>query len=1349
MSPRLHRHLHIARRTLWHGLVAAVALMALVFGIASQLLPMAERHPDRIAAFLGERVHRPVAFDRVETRWTRLGPLLRLDNLRLGNGAETLRVGDAEMLVSQYAGLLPGRSFTELRLRGLDLTLERDARGRWQVRGLPGETTPGTDPFAQLEGLGELQVVGGRLAIHAPSLGIDARVPRVDLRLRVDGDRVRIGARAWIRDGVAPVQATLDFDRVAGDGRGHMVARDADLGAWSPLLRFAGAAVEAGTGRAEAWLRLRAHRVAEVQVDGAFERVGLRGAPFPAAPPPQANIANAGPPAATNNVAAADAAPRVRLRALALRARWQAMAGGWRLDASRLRIDDGAARVLDGLTIGGGKRQGLRARRLDVGPLLQVAALGDRLPAALRRWFVDAAPRGTATNLLVASAGNALRVSARLDGVGFAPVGHAPGFTGMAGELVGDEAGFAMRFDPRAPFRFDWPAGFGVPHPARLDGTVAGWREGAGWRFGTGALRVRGSDFGANVRGGMWFQADGTRPWIDLAADLDTTAIPAAKGFWIHHMMAPAAVHWLDGALAGGRIEGAHAIVSGDLDDWPFRNAPGDPARGLFQVTARLADATLKFQPDWPAATHVEGDIAFVADGFHVSGKGVLAGVGIRHFDAGIERFGHAPLLVSAQGGGDASRLLALLRDSPLHREYGETLDSLSASGLASVTFGLDLPLHRDEGAAKIDGSVALAGVRMEEKRWKLAFEDARGRAHYGSGGFAAERLAVRHDGAPARLSLRAGDETRDPRQAFEAALEGNLAADRLLQRVPELGWLQGRASGRSDWVALLTIPRGAAPARSAAARPGASRPATADQSPPAHLQLRSNLAGTALDLPAPLAKPAAAVLPATIDTTLPIGEGEVRVVLGRRLALRARSAAQTGVRVVLGSDTVADPPPPSGLVVTGRTDALDALEWVAVARGGGKTGAQSRAAQSRGVRPDGDGEGEGLALRRMDVTAARLNLLGASFPDTRLQLSRAGDAIAVQLQGEAINGSVRVPDAEGATVAGRFDRLRWPLPASADATGVAPPPSAAAAADGDATDPADIPPLSFDIADLRVGDAVLGETTLRTQPVGSGLRIVRLHAQAPKQAIDGSGDWLGRGAAARTHIAMTVDSNDFGKLLAGLGYGGQLAEGEGRAILDARWPGSPGDFAAPRLEGTLSLDVADGRLTELEPGAGRVLGLLGVAQLPRRLTLDFRDFFDKGFAFDRLHGQVRVSGGKASTDDLAIAGPAAQIGIRGTTDLRAQTFDQSIEVVPRAGNLLTAVGAIAGGPVGAAIGAAANAVLRKPLGQLAAKSYRVTGPWKEPKVEVVNRETAPAGQPARSPGPAPAAPADTEPHPE
>ena len=156
------------------------------------------------------------------------------------------------------------------------------------------------------------------------------------------------------------------------------------------------------------------------------------------------------------------------------------------------------------------------------------------------------------------------------------------------------------------------------------------------------------------------------------------------------------------------------------------------------------------------------------------------------------------------------------------------------------------------------------------------------------------------------------------------------------------------------------------------------------------------------------------------------------------------------------------------------------------------------------------------------------------------------------------------------------------------------------------------------------------------------------------------------------------------------------------------------------------------------------MLGLLSVAELPRRLMLDFRDFFSKGFAFNEAKGDIRFAGGMASSDDLRIEGPAARINIRGEADLRAETFNQTIEVLPRSGNLLTVAGALAGGPVGAAIGAAANAVLRKPLGQIGAKTYRVSGPWKDPHVDVVSREPerngqAPA-QPAVEPPPTPPA---------
>src|SRR5699024_1517080 len=132
--------------------------------------------------------------------------------------------------------------------------------------------------------------------------------------------------------------------------------------------------------------------------------------------------------------------------------------------------------------------------------------------------------------------------------------------------------------------------------------------------------------------------------------------------------------------------------------------------------------------------------------------------------------------------------------------------------------------------------------------------------------------------------------------------------------------------------------------------------------------------------------------------------------------------------------------------------------------------------------------------------------------------------------------------------------------------------------------------------------------------------------------------------------------------------------------------------------------------------------GLLSIAELPRRLSLDFRDFFNRGFAFNRIEGDIQVVSGQAGSDNLVMDGPAATIHIAGQADLRARTYDQTIEVLPKSGNVLTAVGAIAGGPVGAAVGAVANAVLRKPLSELGSTTYRVTGPWQEPQVEVVRR---------------------------
>jgi uncharacterized protein YhdP len=114
------------------------------------------------------------------------------------------------------------------------------------------------------------------------------------------------------------------------------------------------------------------------------------------------------------------------------------------------------------------------------------------------------------------------------------------------------------------------------------------------------------------------------------------------------------------------------------------------------------------------------------------------------------------------------------------------------------------------------------------------------------------------------------------------------------------------------------------------------------------------------------------------------------------------------------------------------------------------------------------------------------------------------------------------------------------------------------------------------------------------------------------------------------------------------------------------------------------------------------------------------------------MGGEFVFADGRASTDLLLINGPAAEIRVSGSTDLRLQQYDQRIEVLPKAGGALPVIGAIAGGPVGAAVGAVAQAVLQQPLKQAARTVYRISGPWKEPKVDVLEKGPPPVerGQP-------------------
>ena len=50
---------------------------------------------------------------------------------------------------------------------------------------------------------------------------------------------------------------------------------------------------------------------------------------------------------------------------------------------------------------------------------------------------------------------------------------------------------------------------------------------------------------------------------------------------------------------------------------------------------------------------------------------------------------------------------------------------------------------------------------------------------------------------------------------------------------------------------------------------------------------------------------------------------------------------------------------------------------------------------------------------------------------------------------------------------------------------------------------------------------------------------------------------------------------------------------------------------------GDLSLSAENGQFAKINPGMGRLLGVISLQSLPRRFQLDFHDIFSQGFALE------------------------------------------------------------------------------------------------------------------------------------
>ena len=1262
------RRLRFALVGLFSGIVI---VFAVVVALARLTLPWLAEHPERVAAWLSDRLGRSVTVDRVESSWSRSGPRLVLDGLVLGPGSDgepPLTLAHAEIAINPYAAFERNRAWNEFRLVGLDLALERGEDGAWQVRGI--DLGQGASGGGSMGALGAVVLVDLDLRVRDQARGVDLAFAVPELRVVNLGRITRVlGQIGLAAANSPPFELVADVDLDAKSGQAWLGARDLDLAEAGRGHVVAGLDLPAGRGDLAFWARWSAGVVDDIRA-----RVDLRDATL----------------AATTVVAgggAIDVAPRMSLDRLAFVARWRREGGDWTFD-----LADG---VVDrrGLASSGARvrveRHGaddaphfrVSASGVAIEPLGSIAMLPSAVPSALRSWLYQANPRGTlvAADIDWASRED-FRIDARIDGLVAQDAQKFPGVDALDVRMHGDADAVLVELPAQAT-RIDYPYAFPAPFEiTRIATDVVAWRDGDDWHIETPRLDIDSAHYAIDARGGAIFAAGGGKPVLDLSALVARADVVAAKGFWPIRSMPPNARGWLDRALVGGAVREGRVVFRGDLDDWPFR----EPS-GRFEARAELTGLDLAFLPDWPHGDDLEVEARFINNGMQASvAKGMSKGLSIDRAEATIADFGESilDLDIGAHGGGAV--MLDYLRATPIGATHVDALRGLVLGGEGKATLALKVPLKQKD-ALHLEGSVDLVDAALAEHTWGLDFGKANGRVHITRSGVSTDALAVSIEGRPATLALAIGSATRRPEHSLEASLRAVLPVATVFSRVPEIAPAFARFPGEAPWDIALAI--------------GA---ANAVPRLPTVLSVGSDLAGIAIDLPAPLGKSADARMPFALDLEIPpLGKpftatlGDIARVRGRLPGVGEALAARLDFGTVATGEV-----PANGVIVGGRATTLDLGGWMGLLGGDGATGGRFR----------------GLAL---DVD--ELVLGGRRFAKTRFVVDPAEQVTTVRFEGEAIDGEIRIPgsDLGRAGITAQMKRLHWPDPPAGEE-------SAPSALSGIA--PSSLPPLHLWVGELRLGAANFGEARFESWPTPEGMHIDRLETESANFDMRASGTWTGTAADNRSHLVIDMTAQNLGRMLDAFGFSGVIDGGKTLARIDAQWPGAPSAFALAGVDGTLEIGVDKGRILEVNPGAGgRLFGLLSLTEIPRRLSLDFSDLFKSGMSFNEIKGRFTLRDGDAFTDDLHIDSPAADISISGRTGLRRRDYDQQMVVTPRAGAALPVVGAIAGGPVGAAAGLVVQGLIGKQLNQVARSRYQVAGSWDKPVITLLGREKAPA----------------------
>ena len=1250
-------------------LVVFVLILLALAAVRFIVYPNIDAYKNDIAQKISQTLGQQVTIQSIDTGWYKLSPHLILNNIIVNDAQNrpALQLKKVEAIASWLSVPLLEPRLSYLKIHQPALTIRRNLDGSIFLAGIAmgGKSKP---EFANwLLNQSHLKIANATIIWQddlrgAPALSLN----NLDLKVKNPAWRSLLGRHSVSFEatpsvgGQKPIVLTGSFvgkditKMAAWYGKGTLQIEDTDLSVWRPWLDYP-IDLQSGTGNAKIAFEFAKQALQRAEADVAFKNVITQ----------------------IPNASAAFKAEQLKAKLI-----WQTKDDGFSVIAKDLQLQaSGDLNIKQGsgfITKTLKNKQpwfeaNAKLDQFNLRSLQQLQAF-ITLPETAREQITARAPSGNLNQLELAFTGDSQQIAhyklkTNFSNVSFKAHQKIPGATNLSGQLNANEKDGVLTLatqnamiDLKDILRWPIPA-------SQLNGDIS-------WEIANKNVRLEAKEISiasphiSGVVNAVYDNSQGNTGALDLTGKFGKGNAKFAP-FYYPIILGTPTIHWLDTSILSGKLDDVLLRVKGNLDDFPFVTKANqlNPKLGVFRVSAKLTQGELHYGTSWPKIEDLDINLLFEGKRMELNTlKGRILGNKIIACKTEIKQLdADSPILhIMGQLEGPIQEGIKFVNESPVKDVTQGFTDSLKTAGNGKLALELIIPMQdldksKYKGAYSINNGTLFANTdvglpELSKLNGVLSFTESN---------LTAPNIKTEILGGPAQFTLKTGAD-----KVIYVTANGRMS-DAGIKKLSSHS-LTNALVGAANWDADIRI-----------------------QKPLVDAKIRSDLVGMAVNLPAPMGKPASQAAVLMIDKKQASSTQEsIDILYGNLLAAKLLRTGEN-LQITRGDVAVNAPaivPSHNGISVHGNLELLDADAWMAYFA---QTNSKQNSTQE--AIPN---------IVLTDFNIGKLQAFGQQLNQLKLNAKPNNNGLQLTIDAQELAGDVEWQNAGDGKVVARLKKL---IIADNKTKTAKPTPA------HDYRKQRNYPALDIVAENLQIGTKKLGALELNAFESNEDWVIQKLKISNEDSTLNADGTWHNWTRNPNTALNFTLNSTNIGKTLARFGQPDAVKGGDAAITGKLKWPGSPHEFEPTQLDGSINLTVSKGQILKVKPGVGRLLGLISLQSLPRRLSLDFRDLFSDGFAFDSITATAQLDNGIMRSRDFFMTGPAAEAKIKGELNLQNETQNLKVKVIPHVSDTLS-LAALAGGPIVGAAAFVAQKILKDPFNKIVQSEYVITGTWDNPQ---------------------------------